>query len=423
MFDNPDRGIGSQSIHRKGAQISNAIPMSPNSKNRVGVLGRARSTLNSLGDVVWKPKTNSRNCEPISKQNSPPLNQRTLDFFTTWSLKKKPFESKSDSEILGSSNEQLADDAHYRYLGYSNRFNVFSKHNSGRPKPNVPVSPNGRSKKDKSPGEVENRSTPNRKLDRHLSQDEANKNMKPAAQYRSKKIDDLLEEDDEMYANRAIRRSYDDNMNYIHNDDDMLLKEKRRVLGKMSLKESKYSGPQKENVETKKDDQIYKKSVIKARLKLQKISVNDDIVLNKSPWKRPSILFRHHSMDPNVSEGHAERLNLPVSNIDSDKNSIKKELARKRISFREPIILDNREIRSEAMERAKRFLDRYENKTARISPTSGTAKKEPETVRKTPEVVKEEYESEEDADMTDDDHYNSAEPSVKSGVSTVQSFH
>lgn len=222
------------------------------------------------------------------------------------------------------------------------------------------------------------------------------------AKNKSFEIDDLLARDGEMYAkrghsltmNNTIRRSFDENINYLNcdghdgdNDDDdecdvydgdvydngkcidadaygtgeYASKKQRRRTWNISLNETllegdDYYGSQIKNTDAEMRKNVPKESVIKARLRLQKISVNDDIVLNKTAAKRPGILFRHNSVDPKASE----RCSSPsiCSNNDSDSSDIKKE--RKKITFREPIISEKCEIRSDALERAKRFLDQYE---------------------------------------------------------------
>lgn len=426
-------------IQREDSPIIDDIPMSPNTRRRTeftmkqiqnGVITRARSTLHSLGDV-WKPKTNGKTSEPSSpKPNSSPLNQRTLDFFMTWSRQKKsPDNAKSDFDALdlmqsnSNNRKQTANDKNNnRFVNYSNFFNgVSAKQMFGnRTKPNLPVSPGSRAKINNSKNKLLSSATDggaivmeNSNNRQHTAYDNSqNKKMRIGsgggsvrgekarlammAKNKSFEINDLLARDDDMCVkrrnsltlNNAIRRSFDDldcdghdGDNDDDGDDDEDVydggkcigtgkygrEKQRRRTWNISLNESllegdDYYGTQTRNAEAELSKDVPKESVIKARLRLQKISVNDDIVLNQTGVKRPGILFRHNSVDPKL----AERCSSPsiCSNNDSDSSEIKKE--RKKITFREPIISEKCEIRSDALERAKRFLDQYEKSVSGI---------------------------------------------------------
>lgn len=431
-------------IQREDSPTIDDIPMSPNTRRRNeftmkqiqnGVITRARSTLHSLGDV-WKPKGNGKTTEPSSpKPHSSPLNQRTLDFFMAWSRhKKSPDNAKSDFDALdlmqsnSNNRKQSANDKHNnRFVNYSNFFNgVSAKQMFGnRTKPNLPISPGSRAKMNNSKNKLLSSSVDggavvmeNSNNRPHTVFDNSqNKKMRIGgggggsvrgeksrlammAKNKSFEINDLLARDDAMFVKRrnsltmndAIRRSFDDDINYLNcdghdgdNDDDgdddedvydgnkcfgtgkYVREKQRRRTWNISLNESllegdDYYGSQTRNMVAEPSKDVPKESVIKARLKLQKITMNDDIVLNQTGAKRPGILFRHNSVDPKL----AERCSSPsiCSNNDSDSSEIKKE--RKKITFREPIISEKCEIRSDALERAKRFLDQYEKNVTGI---------------------------------------------------------
>lgn len=441
-----DKKMGSsQQNQREDSPVVDDIPMSPNTRRRSeftmkqlqnGVLGRARSTLNSLGDV-WKPKTNnSKNSSDINQRSSSsPSNQRALDFFMAWSRQKKSRNSTdkcaidalnlmhSDSEHSLSSN-----DKNHRCLSYANFFSAASGKQvfgSNRNKPKLPISPASRANANakhrtmtimeniscNEESDERNRNTRTNKLPSSAKHSSGkNKSMAAMTQHKSLDIDDLLarDNDDEMYANHghsmtmnnAIRRSFDDNINYLNcdvhdaDDDDGVdenciheyeEKPRRRRTWNISLNESIldgdgfYGSPRKNgsaiaksSALTKDNDAVEqhacKESVIKARLKLKKISVNDDILLNQTPTKTRGILFRHYSLEPNSAK---ERCNSPGINSshDSDSSENRRETTRKKITFREPIVLGKHDgIHSDALERAKRFLEQYDRNNHRTSP-------------------------------------------------------
>lgn len=418
---------------REDSPVVDDIPMSPNTRRRTeftlkqlqnGVLGRARSTLSSWGDVL-KPKSNNNNNnkntgDPSPRPNSSPLNQRTLEFFMTWSRHKKPTDAAAKGRIdalnLMPSDAKHGDKSH-RHLNYANFFNGNQSDNN-RFKPKLPLSPPSRAKAngkikssaimELSPERMDASTDKNPNVQTNKWQSSVvhgkNKRLTTIAQHKSLDIDDLLEEDDNnndtntthvnhghaMTMNNAIRRSFDDNINYLgcdgHDDavdeNDYEEKPRRRRTWNISLNESLLDGDGfygstrrctsvaaepagRATVDDGGEEHSYKESVIRARLKLKKISVNDDLMLNQTALKTRGILFRHNSVEPNAAK---ERCQSPSMNSNHDSDSSENR-ARKKITFREPIVLGKYDgIRSDALERAERFLAQYDRGQGIVRP-------------------------------------------------------
>lgn len=411
-------------FHREDSPVADDIPMSPKTRRRTefitmkqlqnGVLGRARSKLSSFGDV-WKPKlSNSKSIDTDTnhRPTSLPLNQRTLDFFMSWSRQKKPSNvaDKSQIDALNLMQSDCQPNHKERHLSYSNFFNAAGKQvfgSNNRAKPKLPISPTSRAKID-----GKQKTTPSHHNNNSRGM------LGKMAPHKSLDIDDLLERDsdyDAMYVNQgrrptetvnhAICRSFDDNMNYLNEDEEDEngygqnenhyyaydgKPQRRRRTWNISLNESMLEGdgfygaskkstpsalkpPSRPmanaNGEDSREEHAGKESVIRARLKLQKISVNDDLVLNKTGDKMRGILFRHNSMEPNSARDRCQSPSI-TSSHDSDSSETRREVTRKKITFREPIVLGKYdEIRSDAMDRAKRFLDKYEMRRSSPIPT------------------------------------------------------
>lgn len=411
MYYRDERTMSSHYNQREDSPVADDIPMSPKSLRRAeftikqiqnGVMGRARSTLHSLGDV-WKPKISAGHSDSNRRPTSLPLNQRTLDFFMAWSRHKKTSDGNrtkaenNATEPLDPTTKHSTNDKNYRYFGYANLFNnnTSAKQVVGdgtkHPTPISPIAIKKASGKNKA--SMENHTSHHMNMldkNHNIKTNKSSalskmhgKNISRTTQHKSLEFDDLLARDDETYENwgrsltmnNAMRRSYDDNINNLNCDGhtDDIFKEKRRR--NISLNENLLDGkgftdrPTDRPIDAEKGVGKRKESVVKARLRLKKITANDDILLNQTVTKRPGILFRHYSVEPNSNSmrNGNERCTSPIIFTNNDRtpnfNVRQKELARKRISFREPIISDkNTGIRSNALDRAQRFLDMYERR-------------------------------------------------------------
>lgn len=416
---------------RANSPIAHDLPMSPNAKRRAdftikqlqsGVIGRARSTLNTLGDV-WRPKSASFInttviTEPATstttadqnttQQPQSPSVHRTLEFFSVWSLRnkklpyvnKKKFEptdentknrisnktSKSTTELSpGFNNSQQKSIRPTSLTSSSTPIGIEKSvlvDNSNRNKNKLKVTvvdKNHNNIKDhvvKLPS-IDERQTKlqQRPISRNSSLDmdlilASNENTSPFGE-----IDDL-----------PFSRSYDDTFvsyNGLHRrnscTDDFPLWENKNNTEAKNNKKSKPQRHSTKEEKTKEPARLRvpeetKPNVIKARLQLKKInSLENETV--KPVKHEPSvgnmipkhgILNRHsYSMEPmqHVYVNSYDDSNRQMGSSDSDEFFLKIQRPRKKLSFKEPIVCPkDLELKSDTLPKAKKFLEEYEEK-------------------------------------------------------------
>ena len=424
--------------------IANDLSMSPKTRRHLdstikqlqsGVMGRARSTLTSLGDV-WKPKNGPTQSPPPrnSKSTSPTINRSTLDFFTAWSRHKKTStvtdENKTPRKKLNEfdmtsttitstaavaaaaaataaavrrapttgvarassrtttsptktgdvrNNKNNHDNTgNGTCIGYSNVFNgttgaddIDVGHDHGR----SAYSGGGNGKEKMAHGkhlslEIFLKNGKNRFGHSLEGMFDKNHNVKHAASKLKKEkrqnvarimsldCDKFLEKasevemENENNVNRP-RRLSDDNISYLDKDDtEGTCRRSWNILT-----------PANEQKRTKVPaEERNRQSIVKGRLKLQKIKATDDIVLNKSMFQtpiKPTSFFRNNSVEakslPNRSvffENFHRDIATPT----------RKELEkpRKKLSFREPMLCNKSvSFKSDTLPQAEQFLEEY----------------------------------------------------------------
>lgn len=310
--------------------------LSPKSRRRAeftikqlqnGVVGRARSTITSLTDI-WKSKVDAK----ANKITSPTATRRTLDILNVWSRQRRSASSTRTSSDFDCKNDVFAhrngrnsrDEIGYSNANCLNEMNGMKKFNEKH------QFMNENTNKLPSPQRIKNK---------YLSRFSRNKSFE---------IDDLLDErksrtksnemvecqlsDGDLNNLYETKRKNSHKLLYISQSDENIdfVQPKYRENGKMI------------NLRATGNTQ----TIVKARLKFQKVKANDDIVLNRTTeLVKPKLLTRQHSAVPllrvsSFDDKHIGRVpSIFKSSMHVD-GTEEKQKPRKKLSFREPIATD-----------------------------------------------------------------------------------
>lgn len=411
-----------QQFQRESSPIAQDLPMSPTSRRRAeftiknlqnGVMGRARSTLNSLGDV-WKPKVGASSPPPqqnvtssgSASQSLPTTapvtgTNRTLDFLTAYWSRQKKMGNLNKAQLIAA----VSDENFTEQLQKSSSVKKDLKMTS------LPKKIFSRSKDRHIILDTGN-STPilnnSKTVERNIAARSSKKNSsqtKYVPRRLSRNLSLELEPEDDQPQTKShenspvlnnifVRRNSCIN-DYVLNEDienlDITLN--RKYLTPTDLIISNKTVP-KSTKNTEND--TGGENVIKARLKLKKFMAHDDLVLNKkSSNHTETVVKRHNSSDPKISKtslslekllskerGEFEQqLNELIKNKndskclkESKKSSESCTMTRtipstnsqkKKLSFRDPIIAPKElNLKSNSIPKANHFLDEYERRRA-----------------------------------------------------------
>lgn len=399
-------------IQRESSPIAQDLPMSPNARRRAeftikqlqnGVIGRARSTLNSLGDV-WRPKSVSSS--PLKHQPTPAGANRTLDFLLAWSRQKKMANSTKMKMRTAVSDENIPQQL--RKMPSPARDFIKA---SG-----LPTKLFARNKDKLNPNNVliESNMIKNKSIARSMiitdelmnEQNNSPKMSEPLPMPRRLSRNLSLEMDFVVNSLNVpmISRSYDDDTTILNNvytnrrnscigkyvpenatktsfaktetkpksKDTVIVNKSRR-----SAADDKNNNSTTTNAKATADDA--KENVIKARLKLKKFKTNDDTVLQTGKPKE-IVFHRHNSAEPkmlmadtenslekllsNERDEFEEKLNELLGAKQRRKVAPEKmQSNKKKLSFRDPIVAPKCvNFKSDSLKTANKFLEDYERK-------------------------------------------------------------
>lgn len=396
-------------IQRESSPIAQDLPMSPNTRRRAeftikqlqnGVIGRARSTLNSLGDV-WRPKSVSSS--PLKHQPSAGAN-RTLDFLLAWSRQKKMANTTKVKLRTAVSDENIPQQL--RKIGSPARDFIKA---SG-----LPTKLFARNKDRLNPNNVliESNMNKNKTFARsmiitdELMNENNNSPMISEPLPVPRRLSRNLSLEMEFAVNALnvpmISGSYDDDTTILNN---VYTNRRNSCIGKyVPENPTKTSFTKTETKPKSKDTVIVNKSrrtaaddksantngkgsvsddakenVIKARLKLKKYKITEDTILQTGKPKE-IVFHRHNSAEPkmlmtdtdnsleklltNERDEFEEKLNELLGAKQRRKVAPEKiHSNKKKLSFRDPIVAPKCvNFKSDSLPTANRFLDDYERK-------------------------------------------------------------
>lgn len=314
-----------------------AVPlsMSPKSRRRAeyavkqlqtGMMGRARSTITSLADI-WKSK--------IDIGHKAPSNRRTLDVLNVWSRQRRSASATRSPADVEMNNKVLMEHNHRNYRGTS-----YTNLNC---EPEV-VSPNGR---------VSNGSAKENGANRALvSQKTKKKGLKRFSRIKSHEFEDEMARSD-------LRRSFEENLNDLN---ALSRQDKRQKSWFRSFSEDEPIRPLENGKIGNLKSMGKQETVVKARLKFQKIKSNDDILLNKTTEMiRPGILYRQNSAAPMLTADTIDLERKPPIQAAKNRLNIDEPKPRKKLSFREPVVSsqDYGNFKSKTLPKAEYLLKQY----------------------------------------------------------------
>lgn len=323
-------------MHERGIR-SEPVNLSPKSRRRAeftikqlqsGVVGRARSTITSITDI-WKSKVDTKG----NKITSPAAARRTLDIMNVWSRQRRSAsatrapaapESKNDASSFRNSRSGRDE------FSYTN-VNCLDGDNG----------PKKLTEKHHSTAEVHPRENASQ-LPSHQSM--KNKYLSRFSRNKSFEIDDL-------WFDRKSRTKPSEPAEWCLSEGEL---NNLNVSKKKSAHKSLLISQSDEDVELvrpicRENGKVInlratgnKQSIVKARLKFQKVKASDDIVLNRTTEPlRPRKLTRQHSEVPllRVSSFDDEQIERAPTIFKSSSNvDGGAQKPRKKLSFREPII-------------------------------------------------------------------------------------
>lgn len=337
---------------------------------QIGVVGRARSTLNTWADA-WKSKI-----DHSSKPTSPVLNRRALDVLNVWPRQKRSASaSRTQSDSPTDPNKNFLELNNNQNLRGSSCTNLTCLNNSFD---------NAHDKRSSFISESRNRKSQQKSTSKHSNDKENNVHLPLSSNFkkmcmdrfsrlRSFELDDLLPHRKTKLG--TLRRSYDENLNQSHDVEDIVTpthNQQRRKSLNVSLSDDEQTRSTRRNDARKKTHgkpTELKQTVVKARLKLQKIKTSDDIVLNKSnSMTRPSILYRQSSVTPISPSAHDSsdemQSALKQQTTYGSKSSalLPPTKPRKKLSFREPVVCGRNfeNFHSKTLPKAEFYLRQYE---------------------------------------------------------------
>lgn len=336
---------------REGSPIAQDVPMcpmSPNSRRRAeftikqlqaGMMGRARSTLSTLGDV-WRPKSIATSKPSESTANNGKVSSnKTLEFLTLWATRHKKAASdenaattpvsprdKSLTRSPTSRKPVLVDSSNKKYTtiltntpmsngkSHHHHQQTNGEHLRSRRRRHNTITTNETTMMTKS---LSSMASPGKRYSRHNSLD----------------MDDYL-----------VDRSRIDDLVFSNGRRPEKGSRGRRNSCVEQVLDEFFSGDELDS------------RIIKARLKLRKVSSFDESCTEPATvtTAKPGILHRPNTVDPDTP-GSDET-------IGPDGYSLQIQKPRKKLSFREPVENDSKPlaIQSDTLPRARRFLERYE---------------------------------------------------------------
>lgn len=362
--------------------------------HQLGVMNRARTTISTFGDV-WKQKSTKTH----SSSPSPTSTNKTMDFFTLWVRHKKLAQNKTKLELTDENAEgkSAKDKSKYNLQG------------SNSPSTNATTS------------SIPIKNAVNREKEKNVLVDNSNKhlnkkkvtdttttlsahtpkisnththNMRNSKERRKRHclsrntsldLDLLAPENSTNFVSSrtSLGRSYDDiNVDYGH---QVIVNQRRNTFGES---ERKWNGSKTndkrsmgqcrddlmigrkindqenyvlENEEINEEEDSCGKGVIKARLRLAKLSTENE----SHATSKPGILHRYNSMDSSTTACRNQPQKVLKSNavhLDALKeNQLSVARPRKKLSFKEPVECSKfLDLKSDTLPRATKFLEQYE---------------------------------------------------------------
>lgn len=375
-----------QHHQRESSPIAQDIPMStlsPNSKRRAeftikhlqsGVMGRARSTLNTLGDV-WRPKVNagaSSKAGATLTKNSATASTTGKKWAAVWaSRSKKPTATPIATPIVDENSTVAANTSKTP----TPLMEIISERN------NVLIDNSNRNKNHLIPTDIKAfqpatevvAETPHRQRRsnniaiNHPKQYLRNSSLDLALLLASHQmICDNDISDDGLHISEMtdmpLSRSSNDNYLQHRNRRNSFVDAWEPVIQIFDQPPVKAS-----------------ESVIKAKMRLQKLVVSGDdahesdmVVRRTHCSTKPGILFRHSSVEPigsgkflSTSRQSGSEEYSASDEQDDENNLIVRQRPRKKLSFREPPVVGGAKfvnLKSDTLPRAKKFLEEYEEK-------------------------------------------------------------
>lgn len=320
-------------LERVGDERSLPQSLSPKSQRRAeiaikqlqnGVVGRARSTITTLADI-WKSKIDTK----PNRIDPPATNRRNLDVMNVWSRQRR---SASASRTVHNSIESRADsriksdDMSFADPNCSDQF-VRGKKNVHKQEIGSIIPKEG----------ADHLSTSQRLRMKYLGRFSRNKSFevndmiaerKSLPQSRRRLSDGKLNNYDELKKKNA--RNANKRAHIIQNDANYieLVRPKCREIG------NAINFLPTGNARTD----------VKAKLKLEKVESNDDIILNKSvEMIKPRLLLRKNTVTPLIkvsSVDDGDVVAKPQTIFKKSRESSPNPKPTKKLSFREPIVCD-----------------------------------------------------------------------------------
>lgn len=363
---------------RECSPIAQDVPMStlsPNSKRRAeftikhlqcGVMGRARSTLNTLGDV-WRPKGYagaSKTEGSLKKKSSSTPSSTGKKWAAVWATRnKKPIATQVDENVSAETSSKVPNPVNFTISDSNSVLVDNTNRNKNFGKPIVDI-------KSVQPVTEAAAQVPQRKRRsntiaiNHPKQYSRNNSLDLAVLLASNKIicnNDMSDDElriAEMTDTSRSRFSYE-NYNYLSHR----LRRKSFVDAWEPLVQYVHSpAPVKES-----------ENAVKPKMRLVSDGDADDMVVRRSNRStKQGILFRHSSVEPigngkflSTSRQSGTEEHSASDEHGDENNLIAPQRPRKKLSFREPPVEIGAKfmnLKSDTLPRAKKFLKEYEEK-------------------------------------------------------------
>lgn len=363
--------------------------------HQTGVINRARTTFNTIGDA-WKQKPNtasptakSTTTKTSSSSSSPTVTNKTMDFFTLWARHKKfTNKTKLESTDENAEGKSLKDKSKYNVQGvddsdYSTNTSsipIKTAFNRDKEQRNVLVDNSNKHQNKKkvmdtttttlSPAHTTKISNIHTNNMRNIKE---KRRRHCLSRNTSLDLDLLAPENSTNFVSaQTLGQSYDDiHVDYGH---QVIVNQRRNTFGES---DKKWSHGSKTNNNVKKGNKINDrenyvleneeinedscgKGVIKARLRLSKLNTRDD---SPAPAK-PGILHRRNSIDSPSANRNPNDKKFKLENLPSEQmneNQLSVVRPRKKLSFKEPVECSKfLDLKSDTLPKAMKFLEEYE---------------------------------------------------------------
>lgn len=343
--------------------------------NQTGVINRARTTFNTIGDV-WKQKQNAptspKPTKTTSSNSSSSLTattNKTMDFFTIW-MRHKKLTNKPKLELTdeNSDGKSLKDKSKYNVQGFgSSATNTSSMpirgaFNQDREK-NILVDNSNKHQNKKKVMDTTILSSAHTPKGNSIHTNNV-RNIKEKrrrhclSRNTSLDLNLLAQENSTNFAStETMGQSFDDtNIDY---SPQVVVNQRRNTFGESDRKwKMNRENYVLENEEINED--LCENGVIKAKLRLSKVNTR-----NESPvTTKPGILHRRNSIDSPATNRNQTVKNSKSESLQSDstkENQLNVIRARKKLSFKEPVECSKFfELKSDTIPRATKFLEEYE---------------------------------------------------------------